>query len=729
MLRIIPSSPSSFKFSTPFISAVHIASSQHSYFNESKMERCTEAVRVPGTASEPASSLSGTFESMRHAAVAMFKQRTRDLTQLSVLQEQSERLQEEVATIESVSSKLHGFYASMEAELEEGEKSAKVHTATLKELQNAVNQVSDDQQLCCRTYAVTERVCREIHCFVSALCRSESVSTTGASSLCQLMEKGRVVLHGRSFNDFNQGAQVIRRMGAAVMEANREMRMNGLYLSSFTQSCGEWRSNSVWEKHEELHTLGECLRDICEQEVARQQAFQIIAARLWEGDSGEVHDCPSSFDSLIWTLPEASLPPLPLSPDDCGFISRILHDEVVEVVATEESMRVEDAPRGFNDPQQLIHGLELRMDYIQTMRSQANDKSKSLGVYVDESVPLDVSQVVKQREVFQVLMSQLTAQMDAIREVKLSLCQDQEVELALLTGCKAQEERLQSLHQNHAMAGQLSIKLEADIHLHNGQKHAAMEAIGQLQKALQTAKQEMEEAEKGCQQIESEAKCFADQCEALLKDDGDLDSVLKACAQQEQKLISLQATYESSASCRQSKDQLLSEMCSQQHQLKELVDRGVLLTPEVGEETDSFSQRALDAVEKYVACCVPSNQQPAAAEGRAPDAKEVPEKLDAFLAALVSSISLNGGDVHSLCAGLANDIASSSSEQPASPLSAWLREEGLASWGLIPSCELEVLIHFFLQAQEGSAQSKAEEQQFFTEINRSIESMRTEMMG
>lgn len=122
---------------------------------------------------------------VRHAASSLFVQRTRDLTCNEALQERVTALTEEVASLQRLHSDLTAEQAILDAALEEGHQKHKERTEALKGVLTAMEQLSDDQQLCSNVFKTTERVVHSVNGFMYEVLAggfdSSTTSLSGAS--------------------------------------------------------------------------------------------------------------------------------------------------------------------------------------------------------------------------------------------------------------------------------------------------------------------------------------------------------------------------------------------------------------------------------------------------------------------------------------------------------------------------------------------------------------------
>lgn len=142
-------------------------------------ESLEEAASTQSCASRTAKDL---ISEVRHAASSLFVQRTRDLTCNEVLQERVTALTEEVSTLQRLHSDLTAEQAIIDAALEEGHQKHKERSEALKGVLAAMEQLSDDQQLCSKVFKTTERVVHSVNGFIyEVLAGGLDSSTTSIS--------------------------------------------------------------------------------------------------------------------------------------------------------------------------------------------------------------------------------------------------------------------------------------------------------------------------------------------------------------------------------------------------------------------------------------------------------------------------------------------------------------------------------------------------------------------
>ncbi|KAG5503945.1 hypothetical protein GH5_04801 [Leishmania sp. Ghana 2012 LV757] len=99
-----------------------------------------------GMATRTHSTNEETFDSVRQAAVVMFKQRTKDLTRLAQVETQCQTIEAELRQAQTCVTQLVAQQASLEALLEEEQQRSRQRESRLQELHSALLQLDEEQQ-------------------------------------------------------------------------------------------------------------------------------------------------------------------------------------------------------------------------------------------------------------------------------------------------------------------------------------------------------------------------------------------------------------------------------------------------------------------------------------------------------------------------------------------------------------------------------------------------------
>lgn len=305
------------------------------------------------------------FSTMKNAVTAMFTQRTRDLTKNNKLEEQANKLQQEVERIQDIITDLNTHHAAVDALLEEGDSRTKTHSATLKEVHTAITQASEDQELCSKLQKNTERISQLVQCFVSEVCTLHT-GTNGDPKLQILMERGRAMTCGRSFQEFRLMSVEVRRRAVLALDWADEVRRTTILTPSgtFFERCQEWSEQGLWRSHTELSVACQQLSHMRELDEGLQQSFQAQMERLANGafcgvinpmkmmhifsisQSQEYHgesvDCnsnscarPQSGDERCSVRNVLYFPALPANESDISFVDIIKQQTVTEPISRE----------------------------------------------------------------------------------------------------------------------------------------------------------------------------------------------------------------------------------------------------------------------------------------------------------------------------------------------------------------------------------------------------------
>lgn len=188
----------------------------------------------------------GAFDAMRQAALTMFKQRTKDLTALSQLQEQHHALERQMTKLQGASAELQAHQARVEALTEKEEQQAKERAAELQKLHTVITRLGDEQRALHAVGRTTDRVVA-----VAGTLFRDGESTGPIARLLKLLEAAQSRTAGRTTGDFRNLSADLRRREALLREYLLEARRTGTVPRALSQAVQDWTQGN-WRQHAEL---------------------------------------------------------------------------------------------------------------------------------------------------------------------------------------------------------------------------------------------------------------------------------------------------------------------------------------------------------------------------------------------------------------------------------------------------------------------------------------------
>lgn len=215
---------------------------------QQRAAQVTVAQQRNKTAPETSLTSEDTFDAMRQAAVTMFKQRTKDLTKLSQLQEHQQALEGQLAEVQATAGDLQAHQAQLEASAEKEEQRAKERTALLQQLRATMTSLGDEQRVFHSVSRATERMAA----VTQAAFQTDGAGADGpVARLLNLVSQAQIKTAGRTTGDFRNISTDLRRREAMTRELVAEARRIGAIPKALLQAIQEWVTGN-WRKHAEL---------------------------------------------------------------------------------------------------------------------------------------------------------------------------------------------------------------------------------------------------------------------------------------------------------------------------------------------------------------------------------------------------------------------------------------------------------------------------------------------
>lgn len=187
------------------------------------------------------------FDAMRQAAMNMFRQRTKDLTCLSKLQQQQQVLEQQLREVQDAAGDLQRQYAELESAAQSEEQRTATREAQLKDLHYAMRELSTDHDLVRRARGATTNVSNVIRNYLEPLLQPDS-------RLLQLLTEAQQRTGSRSASDFRTLSGEMRRRTDVLATHLHNMQRSGVLSGDATTLMMEW-SRGNWMLHAELRGL------------------------------------------------------------------------------------------------------------------------------------------------------------------------------------------------------------------------------------------------------------------------------------------------------------------------------------------------------------------------------------------------------------------------------------------------------------------------------------------
>ncbi|KAG5492959.1 hypothetical protein JKF63_01539 [Porcisia hertigi] len=153
------------------------------------------------------------FDSVRQAAVVMFKQRTRDLTRLAQVEEQCQTIETELHQAQTCVAQLAAQQASLEALVEEEQQSTRQRENRLQELHSTLLQLDEEQKMSGRLQQAAEAAITAAATFIQNF-------TDADGRLFQLLSTASARTGGRSARELQRLLTEVQQ-GLLTAEAHR----------------------------------------------------------------------------------------------------------------------------------------------------------------------------------------------------------------------------------------------------------------------------------------------------------------------------------------------------------------------------------------------------------------------------------------------------------------------------------------------------------------------------
>lgn len=224
------------------------------------------------------------FNSVRQAALLMFKQRTKDLTRLANVEAQSQQIEAELQQAQTSMAQLSVQQASLEALVEEEQQRIRQREGGLAELHGALVQVDEEQ----RTY---KKLQQSAGAAVDAATTFIAQCTSPSGRLFHLLAAAKELIAGRTSRDLQAVLAVVQQKLTEAAEQRQRLRSRpgcvtateGLPQEDVVAGCVAvlrgWATQvEVWSRHRDLaDTLG-TLRQVLQWATEHQSADQTTAA-------------------------------------------------------------------------------------------------------------------------------------------------------------------------------------------------------------------------------------------------------------------------------------------------------------------------------------------------------------------------------------------------------------------------------------------------------------------
>ncbi|GET88889.1 hypothetical protein, conserved [Leishmania tarentolae] len=264
------------------------------------------------------------FDSVRQAAVVMFKQRTKDLTRLTQVETQCQAIEAELRQAQTCVTQLMAQQASLEALVEEEHERTRQRESRLQELHSALLQLDEEQQTSGKLQRSAEAAIGAATAFIQAFTNTDG-------QLFQLLTMASARTAGRSalelqrlFTDVQQGlvaaeahcqnlmilppfsptteAPANDDLPDVISPSSTAVVPSDVSITGVSHALHEWSAKMNWAEHGELADVVEILRQLVAWfstgSSPQEEAQQAVAGEgaLWE-----------------WGFP---WPPLPESTED-----------------------------------------------------------------------------------------------------------------------------------------------------------------------------------------------------------------------------------------------------------------------------------------------------------------------------------------------------------------------------------------------------------------------------
>ncbi|KPI88939.1 hypothetical protein ABL78_1984 [Leptomonas seymouri] len=265
------------------------------------------------------------FDSVRQAALVLFKQRTKDLTQLSSVEAQSQKIEAELQQAQVSLAQLSAQQASLEALVEEEQQRVRQREGRLTELHGALVQLDEEQRMYNKLQQSAEAAIGAATMFIGRF--------TGAECrLFQLLTMAKERAGGRNARELQVVVTQVEQRLADVTEQHQRFLSKPFCF----QSCALPSALITAADVLPAPTLTEYQHDAVKRFAAvmqgwvtqaepwsrhRELADVLSALRLllqWVAEgSGTDQGEAAAAAQTVSSQPASAWPPLPLCPADC----------------------------------------------------------------------------------------------------------------------------------------------------------------------------------------------------------------------------------------------------------------------------------------------------------------------------------------------------------------------------------------------------------------------------
>ncbi|KAF5223429.1 hypothetical protein ECC02_003448 [Trypanosoma cruzi] len=193
------------------------------------------------------------FAAMRHAAMSMFKQRTKDLTMVSALTAEAEVVEKLNCQVYSTINSLQEQKAILEARIEAEERRVKEREEQLRGVHTMLAQMKEDQGVFSGVRRSSEKIAMTLHQFVTQY-------TAKGGNVVHLLERCHERTHGRAPNEWRTATNDLRRRQSVLEEHIKHIETHQTIPCGFADILLEW-SRGVWRQQHECATA----LHVCEQ--------------------------------------------------------------------------------------------------------------------------------------------------------------------------------------------------------------------------------------------------------------------------------------------------------------------------------------------------------------------------------------------------------------------------------------------------------------------------------
>ncbi|KAK7195742.1 hypothetical protein NESM_000504800 [Novymonas esmeraldas] len=211
------------------------------------------------------------FDSVRQAAVVMFKQRTKDLTRLAQVESQCQMIDAELREAQTCAAQLAAKQASLEALVEEEQQRTRQREGRLQELHSTLVQLDEEQQ-------ASGKLQRSAEAAITAATDFIRTFTNTDGRLFHLLTLASARTAGRSARDLQRLVSDVQHGLAAVEEQQRALtRLPSLLLTELEATATdldaaaaaasgallrELAAKVEWDQHGELAAVVQTLQSL-----------------------------------------------------------------------------------------------------------------------------------------------------------------------------------------------------------------------------------------------------------------------------------------------------------------------------------------------------------------------------------------------------------------------------------------------------------------------------------